>query len=403
MKANTPNTYDLATAIAYINNNENLKAVNLIQGYLAEYKDQATPWTYFYLCSALRNLSRFAEAEIISTELNTHWPQEWLGCASSALNATQQKNWELAAYLWRNCISKFSGKAVIWWFVHFNQALLSMNNYVESNAICLDMQLRWPNDSTGWSCMAKNAQNSKKWRMAVDAWTHAAKLADNKLAAQYLYKSISILITRGRFYEAKSQINKLEELVKNEPYCSIATLDLLIAQGNYPLAFEFINNNVTNSHLCTAYTPEKLADFLYQYGLSQNQAEEKLILWFPDSDVRSITSIYYDKSTKSNKEVEKHLSNFEIFHFDKTDVLNNKILAKSVLRMYLKNRLYSNLESILAVLMIGANEKQIKKLEKIISRLYPDSRAYFLFKRYNVSLRQICTQDVNFCVRCNKR
>jgi tetratricopeptide (TPR) repeat protein len=142
------------------------EAITRWEAYRRRFPDRAIG--YSAESTALREQSRFEEAEALVLEGLRRHPNDREMLASSAFVATARKDWELALERWQTYVDRFPDQAV-----GYNQAgvaLRELTRFAEADAVLRDALRRFPDDSEIIGNLAWNAWHKRDWLEALRRW-----------------------------------------------------------------------------------------------------------------------------------------------------------------------------------------------------------------------------------------
>jgi tetratricopeptide (TPR) repeat protein/predicted O-methyltransferase YrrM len=142
------------------------EAVTRWEGYRRRFPDRAVG--YSAESTALRELSRFEEAEALALEGLRRYPNHIELQASYAFVATARRDWEQALQRWQTYVHRVPDQAV--GYIHAGVALRELEQFAEADAILREALRRFPDNSEIIRNYAWNAHHNRDWLEALRRW-----------------------------------------------------------------------------------------------------------------------------------------------------------------------------------------------------------------------------------------
>jgi tetratricopeptide (TPR) repeat protein len=148
------------------NRKEWLEAISRWEGYRRRFPDHAVG--YAAESVAMRELSRFDEAEALVLEGLRRHPTDHELLINHAFVATARKDWDQALDRWQGYVDRFPDKSV--GYVQTGLALRELGRFTEADAILREALRHFPDDSEIISNYAWNAYHKADWLEALRRW-----------------------------------------------------------------------------------------------------------------------------------------------------------------------------------------------------------------------------------------
>ena len=135
---------------------------------------------YAFGVEALRDLKRLPEAEALTRETMTRFPNEVLGYMEHGRLADLQQNWEQSLRRWDVVLSRFDHLSG---YIGVARAMIEFGRYEEADALLIRARIRYPTDPSPHIGLAQSAQARGDIPEAVVRWKQAAQRFPLHLAA----------------------------------------------------------------------------------------------------------------------------------------------------------------------------------------------------------------------------
>ncbi|MGA3001047.1 MAG: tetratricopeptide repeat protein [Acetobacteraceae bacterium] len=142
------------------------EAITRWEGYRRRFPDRAVGYAAESI--ALRELSRFDEAESLVLEGLRRHPDDSELRANHAFVATARKDWERALERWQAYVDRYPDHAV--GYIHAGIALRELARFAEADAILREALRQFPDDSEIIGNFAWNAHHKRDWLEALRRW-----------------------------------------------------------------------------------------------------------------------------------------------------------------------------------------------------------------------------------------
>lgn len=142
------------------------EAITRWEGYRRRFPDRAAGYSAESI--ALREQSRFDEAESLVREGLRRFPNDSELLANHALVAAARKDWEQALERWQTYADRYPDQPA--GYSHAGVALRELGRFAESDAILREAMRRFPDDSEIIGNYARNAYDKADWLDALRRW-----------------------------------------------------------------------------------------------------------------------------------------------------------------------------------------------------------------------------------------
>ena len=136
------------------------------EGYRRRFPDRAVGYSAESI--ALREQSRFEEAEALVQEGLRRHPHDREMLLNFAFVASARKDWESALERWQTYVDRFPDHAV--GYIQAGIALRELTRFTEADAVLRDAMRRFPDDSEIIGNLAWNAYHKRDWLEALRRW-----------------------------------------------------------------------------------------------------------------------------------------------------------------------------------------------------------------------------------------
>jgi tetratricopeptide (TPR) repeat protein/predicted O-methyltransferase YrrM len=142
------------------------EAITRWEGYRRRFPDRAVGYSAESI--ALREQSRFDEAEALVREGVRRHPDDREMLANYGFVATARKDWEQALERWQTYVDRFPDHPV--GYIHAGSALRELARFAEADAVLREALRRFPDDSEILGNFAWNAHRKRDWLEALRRW-----------------------------------------------------------------------------------------------------------------------------------------------------------------------------------------------------------------------------------------
>ncbi|WP_158069509.1 sulfotransferase [Moorena bouillonii] len=160
------------------------------------------------------------EAEAVFQELSQRYPEKLQGYEGLARVAQQTQQWELAQQRWEKVLELSPNH--IRALVSKGNTLIELRKYQAAEAVFEELSHQHPDQPQGYEGLARVAQQTKQWELALERWNIA--ISKTKAKSSYIGKCRLLV----RFVEDEKAFNVIDTLIAEKG----DDLEILLAKAD---------------------------------------------------------------------------------------------------------------------------------------------------------------------------